>query len=121
MKFNFANITYLGVSSLIILSWVLQYVSKRKRITKILSLPKDKQEEALKSLQTLIKTYKFLIFFWPVTSVIFGISLKISSQTTALHFCPAMLIMLLYYVYFVQAYFFQKKFFASLSQSIGKE
>jgi hypothetical protein len=120
MELNFSNITYLGVSGGIILSWVLQHVSKRKHIAKILSLPKYKQEEALKSLLKLIKIYKSQIFLWPVISVILGISIKISNPTAALQFYPTMLIMLLFYAYFVQGYFFQKKLFATLSQSISQ-
>jgi hypothetical protein len=115
---NFVNITYIVVLGGIISSWVLQYVSKRKRIAKILALPKNKQDKALKSLVELIKLYKFCIFSWPIISIIFGIGIKVSD--TVLNFYLMMFIMLLFYVFFIQGYFFEKKLFSRLSQDIAQ-
>jgi hypothetical protein len=119
MEINFPNITYLVVSGGIIWSWMLQHVSRTKRTAKILSLPKDRQEKDLKSLMKLIKLYKILIFLWPLNSIILWIAFQTSSNpTTASHFYPTMSLMVLFYAYFVQAYFFNKKLFATISQAI---
>jgi hypothetical protein len=121
MEFNFVNIvniTYVVVPGGIISSWLLQYVLKRKRIANILALPKNQQDKELKSLLELIKVYKFLIFSWPIISIILGIGIKLSD--TVLNFYPMMFIMLLFYVFFIQGYFFEKKLFSRLSQDIAQ-
>jgi hypothetical protein len=118
MEFNFVNITYIVVPGGIISSWILQYVLKRNRIAKILSLPKNKQDKELKSLLKIIKLYKFLIFYWPINSLILGIGIKLSG--TVLDFYPMMFIMLLFYLFFIQGYFFEKKLFSRLSQDIAQ-
>jgi hypothetical protein len=120
MELNFINITCLGVSGLIIIKLANECINKNNYITKILSLPKDKQDQIIINLVNRMKIYRDQIYFWPLICIIMLFSIKIANQPIDLYIYPALVMMVIFYIYFITGYFFQKKLIAQLTERISQ-